>query len=76
MADQRKAHPWPPWLTGLGRASPPAQAQKEAILGRYQSLSQLNPEAAAAIKAVYESAAIQGLIADKEQKLDLDDNAF
>ena len=54
----------------------PAQAQKEAILGRYQSLSQLNPEAANAIKAVYESAAIQGLIADKEQKLDLDDNAF
>merc|ERR1712195_369945 len=51
-------------------------AQKEAILGRYQSLSQLNPEAANAIKAVYESAAIQGLIADKEQKLDLDDNAF
>jgi len=51
-------------------------AQKEAILGRYQSLSQLNAEAAAAIKAVYESAAIQGLIADKEQKLDLDDNAF
>ena len=55
---------------------PPRQAKKEAILGPYQTLSQLNPEAAAAIKAVYESAAIQGLIADKEQKLDLDDNAF
>ena len=55
---------------------PPAQAQKEAILGQYQSLSQLSPEAAAAIKAMYESAAIQGLIADKEQKLDLDDNAL
>jgi len=25
---------------------------------------------------MYESAAIQGLIADKEQKLDLDDNAL
>jgi len=51
-------------------------AQKEAILGQYQSLSKLSPEAAAAIKAMYESAAIQGLIADKEQKLDLDDNAL
>jgi len=51
-------------------------AQKEAILGQYQSLSKLSPEAAAAIKAMYESAAIQGLVADKEQKLDLDDNAL
>jgi GTPase SAR1 family protein len=55
---------------------PVNEAFKEAILGSYQSLNQLTEEAAGRIKEVYKSPEIQGLINDKEQKLDLDDNAF
>ena len=45
------------------------------LLGEYQNLSQLNEQAAAAIKQVFESDAIQSILKNKELKLDLDDNA-
>jgi len=48
---------------------------KMKLLGEYQSLSQLNEQAAAAIKQVFESDAIQSILKNKELKLDLDDNA-
>ena len=65
----------PPRSAADGAPSSP-QAFKEAILGSYQSLNQLTEEAAGRIKEVYKSPEIQNLINDKEQKLDLDDNAF
>ena len=66
----------PPPRSAADRAPSSPQAFKEAILGSYQSLNQLTEEAAGRIKEVYKSPEIQGLINDKEQKLDLDDNAF
>ena len=68
--------PGPPPRSAADGAPSSPQAFKEAILGSYQSLNQLTEEAAGRIKEVYKSPEIQGLINDKEQKLDLDDNAF
>jgi len=54
------------------------QAKADAILGNYQALSTLTPEAGADIDAVFKDPAVQGLLEFKEGEtaLDLDDNAI